>query len=90
MTARECALRALLRMEKDGAYAPIVAQSEAKGLDDLRDVRLALSLVYGVCERRLTLDYIGGKLAARRMAELSPHARALLRLALYQLFYMHL
>ena len=88
MTARECALRALLRMERDGAYASIVAQSEARALSDARDVRLALSLVYGVCERRITLDYIGGKLAKRQMKELSPHARALLRLALYQLFYM--
>ncbi len=88
MTARACALRALLRMERDGAYAPIVAQSEARVLQDARDVRLALSLVYGVCERRITLDHIGGKLAERQIKTLSPHTRALLRLALYQLFYM--
>ena len=69
-SARACALAALLRMERDGAYANIVAPELARALPDQRDCRLAVSLVYGVTERRVTLDYIAGALTARSAKEL--------------------
>lgn len=87
-TARAVALTALLRAEEDGAYITLVAPLGAEQLEDIRDRRLAVALAYGVTERRITLDYVAGRLLARSIRELEAHTRALLRLALYQLMYM--
>ena len=87
-TPREAALTALLRRENEGAYITIAAPKEAECLSDVRDRRLAVALAYGVTERQITLDYRAGALLARRIGELEPYTRVLLRLALYQLTYM--
>ncbi len=88
VTAREAALRALLRVERDGAYITLAAPAEALACADERDRRLAVALAYGTTERLVTVDYAAGRLLAKSIRDLAPHTRALLRLALYQLMYM--
>jgi len=52
------------------------------------DASLCAALVYGVIERRRTLDYQLESLLQKPLSQLPAEARAALRLGLYQLFYM--
>ena len=52
------------------------------------DRGLLTTLVYGVIERQITLDAIIDSLTDRKSEEISPDARTLLRLGIYQLAYL--
>lgn len=52
------------------------------------DRALLTTLVYGVIERQITLDYYSSVLARRSAEELSSEVRTLLRLGLYQLAFL--
>ena len=88
-TARETAFRLLKRMEKDAAYSNLLLENAA-GLDTLsaRDRALATALVYGVIERRLTLDYSLSLYLAKPLSKLAPDVLYVLRLGAYQLLFM--
>lgn len=86
--ATSVALAALLRCENHGAFVTLASQSEAKALTDERDARLAIAIAHGVTEQKVRLDYVLGILLARSSADLTPHTRILLRIALYQLMFM--
>lgn len=88
-TAREAALRALLEIDEQGAYAA-VARDRALGSADLseRDRALATELIYGVTKYRKTLDYIIDTFASRPVAKIDPQVRSILRLGAYQVFWL--
>ena len=71
-------------------YANLLADSERLSQMEPRERALLTALLYGVIERRLTLDYAIGVLASRAADSLTPHTRVALRLGLYQLFYMNI
>ncbi len=86
---RRAAVIALLRIHEQGGYSNIV-------LDELLD-SLPLSpaaramtarLVYGVTERRLTLDYFINKVSSTPVKLLHATVREILRVGVYQLQYM--
>ena len=83
---RRIALRLIEAWERDDTYLNLSLNSPATaGLS--RDERGFLTaLLYGTVERKLTLDYLIGRVAARR--DLSPRSRNILRLGFYQLFFM--
>ncbi|MBR7184168.1 MAG: 16S rRNA (cytosine(967)-C(5))-methyltransferase RsmB [Clostridia bacterium] len=85
-SARALALDLLCEAEARGQY-PNIALDHALRRNPLSpaDRALATTLVYGVTERRMTLDAIIDRLAAR---EIEPRVRAILRLGLYQLRYL--
>ena len=85
---RFLALGTLLRAEKMGKYINLAADSDIKSTD-MSDVDRALytSLVYGVTERRITLDYIINSMASHGGSHIEPRVRSILRLGLYQLIY---
>ncbi|MDD4773408.1 MAG: transcription antitermination factor NusB, partial [Eubacteriales bacterium] len=62
MNVREAALNSLIRCEKDGRYSNLELDSAIKKYN-LTGVDRAFftALVYGVIERRITLDYITAK-----------------------------
>ncbi|MFZ5924803.1 MAG: transcription antitermination factor NusB, partial [Bacillota bacterium] len=88
-TAREAALRALIEIDEQGAYAAIARDRAlaSAGLSE-RDRALATELIYGVAKYRKTLDYIIGTFASRPVAQMDPSARNTLRLGAYQVFYL--
>lgn len=87
--ARDVALAALIAIEKEGAYSGHVLQGETRRHSlSARDEGLVWRLVYGVVTYRLSLDYILNQFCRRKVSQLSPALRNILRLACYQLVYL--
>lgn len=88
-TAREAAYRSLMLCERDGKYSSLEIDSSIRkfGLEGA-DRGLYTALVYGVIERRITLDYIIGKLSSKPTDKLDSEVATLLRLGLYQLIWL--
>ena len=76
----------LLAEEKDGFANLLLSDSAIRRAGE--EAPLLTALFYGTVERRLTLDYAIGVLGARDTDSLTPHTRNLLRLGLYQIYFM--
>jgi 16S rRNA (cytosine967-C5)-methyltransferase len=82
-SARHVALRALHRIDEEGAYANLVLRAELDRSDlDSRDRAFATDLVYGVTRLRRRLDHVVDRFLLRPV---DPPVRAALRLGAYQL-----
>ncbi len=89
MTARRLAFDLLQRIETNDQFLNIALDHALShsGLDGA-DRALAATLVYGVTERRITLDFQIDRLASRPSSELDLPVKTALRLGLYQLFFL--
>ncbi len=86
-SARALALRVLLKCENEGGYSNLALDTELKKSSlDRADRALATELVFGVIERRITLDYYISKLA--RSNDIEPRVLTLIRLGIYQLAFL--
>ncbi|HWP50424.1 MAG TPA: 16S rRNA (cytosine(967)-C(5))-methyltransferase RsmB [Clostridia bacterium] len=84
-TARQVAVKALLRVDR-GGYSQLTLDAALKQARlSVRDAAFASALFYGTIERRLTLDHCIAKYARHL---LSDTVTAILRLAFYQIIYM--
>lgn len=86
--AREAALASLIKM-KSGKYSNLevnatLVKTELEGADR----GLYTALVYGVCERVITLDRIIAKYSKISVGEIDEKTLAVLRMGLYQLAFM--
>lgn len=87
MSVRQTALSLLVALEERGGFANLLlSDSVLARVGD--EAPLLTALFYGTVERRLTLDYAIGVLAKRDTESLSVHTRNLLRLGLYQIYFM--
>lgn len=89
MDGRSAAIAALLRIQEQGGYSNIVLEELLSGekVTD-PDRALASRLLYGVTERRLTLDYLLNKTSSTPVKKMQPAVREILRVGVYQLVYM--
>src|SRR3954453_4098044 len=88
MNARQLAFNVVRRVS-DGAYADRAFRAEAARAQlDRLDRAFAQQLAYGTIQRRLTLDYVIGRLSARPLAQLDPPLLDALRIGIYQLLFM--
>ncbi|HHY33520.1 MAG TPA: 16S rRNA (cytosine(967)-C(5))-methyltransferase RsmB [Firmicutes bacterium] len=87
--ARGAALRALIEIDENAAYAT-AARDRALGLVKLseRDRALATELVYGVTKMRKALDHMIAAFAARPPERMDAVVRNALRLGAYQILYL--
>ena len=87
--ARSLACSVLTRISSDGAYSTLSLREALAGADlpDPRDVSLATALVYGVTERRETLDYNLSLYLKQPLRKLPPQVLSVLRLGAYQLLF---
>ncbi|HJV34412.1 16S rRNA (cytosine(967)-C(5))-methyltransferase RsmB [Geomonas sp.] len=86
---RRAAFDILLRIEKERSFADILIDHElSKGMITGADRGLLTELVYGVLRRQATLDHIMGQFSKQRVEKLELFVRLLLRLGLYQMFYL--
>ncbi len=86
-TVRQSALSAIMKIEREGGYSNIVVDNILKELE-ARDRAFATALIYGVVERRITLDHIIKSYSKSPPHKLNPTVAAIIRLSLYQLLYM--
>ncbi len=89
MNIRKVALRVIDRIEAAKRYSNIaldaaIEQSGVKGTDK----GLLTALVYGVIEKKLTLDYQIDKMSSLPPSKIEAGVRNSLRLGLYQLIYL--
>ena len=86
---RALAHSSLMAIMKQGRYSNIEIDAALKNADGLSsaDRGLYTRLVYGVIERRITLDYIIAQYSSRKLKDIDPPALTALRLGFYQLIY---
>ncbi len=89
MNLRKLALDLLDKNEKSGQYSNIAVDNaiSREGLDG-KDSRLLSVLVYGVIERRITLDFIIDGLSSLPPSKIERTTRNILRMGLYQLIFL--
>lgn len=86
MNIRKLAFNMLCRAEEENTYVNLMLSgAHAISADEKR---FLTALLYGVTERRITLDYYIAILAKRPKDEIDAYTKNILRLGLYQLLYM--
>lgn len=89
MTARSAAVKALLAVQEQGGYSNIVLDELLSSSElSAADRALASRLLYGVIERRLTLDYLLNQTASTPVKLMDSAVREILRVGAYQLVYL--
>ncbi len=87
MSARKCALDALIACRKQQAWSNgILKEYVAREKLDRRDASLAVRLCYGVLQNRLLLDFYLKQLLTGKLKDLHPAIRDILHLGLYQIY----
>ena len=89
MNAREAVYRSLIRIEKEGRYSALELDSviDSESIGD-KDRALYTSLLYGVTERKITLDYIISQHCDRPVKRLDLSTLIILRIGVYQICYL--
>ncbi|MBQ1867524.1 16S rRNA (cytosine(967)-C(5))-methyltransferase RsmB [Selenomonas sp.] len=87
--ARDTAVRILHEVHEKGAYANVALAREFRRTDlsDM-DRRFVTELVYGAVKAGATLDWILRRYVTRPLKKIEPMVRDILRLGLYQIFYL--
>lgn len=86
---RQKAFEILLKIHVSNAYSNLALDSYLhKDNLENRDKALVSALVYGVCERQITLDYNLSKYLRQPIKKLKPEVLIALRLGTYQLLFM--
>ena len=89
VTAREAAFRSLLRCEQSGSYTNLEIDSKIKkyGLEG-PERAFYTALVYGVTERRITLDFRLRACVSGRLEDVDLPVLVILRIGAYQILYL--
>ncbi len=89
ISAREAAFSSLILCERDRKYSNLEIDAAIKKFAlEGAEKGLYTTLVYGIIERKITLDYIISKLSSKPISELDANVITLLRLGLYQLIWL--
>ena len=87
--ARKTAVKVLAKIEKEGTYSNLgVAEALKNSELTPQDKSLATAIIYGVLDRKITLDYILSKFLKTPINKTEPFTLTVLRSALYQIKYM--
>lgn len=86
---RRVAFDVLLKIEIDKSYSSLAIRS-ALGENRLKgiDASFASAIIYGVLERKITLDYIIRQYSSVRLKKIETKTLVLLRIGVYQLLFM--
>ncbi len=87
--ARKVAVLALQKIFEEGAYSNIAVNSFLKENDlSKEDKAFATALIYGVLDRKITLDYVISSFVKTPIKKISPFTINVLRTALFQIMFM--
>lgn len=89
MNVREAALKTLYDIEFNGTYSNAAVKNALAYYKDMsaQDKPLFTELVYGVTDKRLTLDYYIKSMSKIKMKKISQYILIILRMGIYQLLY---
>lgn len=87
MNDRSIAYKILLKIEKDKAYSNLTLDS-ILGKEKAGYEPFVRALVYGVIERKITLDYILSEFLSQPIHKLKPQVLTVLRMGVYQIKFM--
>jgi len=86
---RKLAVKALIKITADSAYSNLTLNSIFKESEVTpADKALATALVYGVLDRKITIDYVLSKFLKTPLKKVAPFTKEALRTALYQIMFM--
>ena len=87
--ARKTAVKVLVKIQKEGTYSNLAVAEALKNSElNPQDKSLATAIIYGVLDRKITLDYILSKFLKTPINKTEPFTLMVLRSALYQIKYM--
>ena len=87
--ARETALKILYDIEKNKSYSNIAVKNMLKNINlSDTDRHFVTSLVYGVIDKRLTLDYVISSYSKLKLKKISLYILLILRMGIYQIMFM--
>ena len=86
MNVRKLAFNMLCRAEEENTYVNLMLSGAHAITAD--EKRFLTALLYGVTEKRITLDYYMAILAKRPKDEIDAYTKNILRIGLYQLLFM--
>lgn len=79
----------LTKIEKDAAYSNITLSSSFKDIEiTAEEKRFVSALVYGVLDRKITIDYVLSKFMKTPLKKTAPFTLSVLRSAVYQIMFM--
>ncbi len=88
-SARQIAYEILLKIEVDEAYSNLAIDSAVKMYNpDSTDCAFISRLVYGVTERKITLDYVISQYLSKPLKKTKSDVLTILRLGAYQILFM--
>ncbi|MCQ2483806.1 MAG: 16S rRNA (cytosine(967)-C(5))-methyltransferase RsmB [Clostridia bacterium] len=88
-TARQTAFELLNKIQRDNSYSNLALDAVLeKTQADINDKRLISALVYGVVERKITVDYELSLYLSQPLKKLKPQVLTILRMGAYQLLFM--
>lgn len=87
MNDRFLAYKILLKIERDKAYSNIAVDAVLKN-NDVVSAPFVCQIVYGVIERKITLDYILSQFLTQPLKKLNPQVLTILRMGVYQIKFM--
>ncbi len=86
---RKIAANTLVKIEKDNAYSNLTLSSVLAEYDlKAEDKAFVSALVYGVLDRKITLDYVLQNFMKTPLKKTAPFTLSVLRTALYQIMFM--
>ena len=86
---RKLAANVLTKIEKDAAYSNITIAEAFKGIEiTYEEKKFTSALVYGVLDRKITLDYVLSRFMKTPIKKTAPFTLSVLRSALYQIMFM--
>jgi 16S rRNA (cytosine967-C5)-methyltransferase len=89
MNVREVVFASLLKCEKNKSYPNIEIDSAIEKYKMMgADRSFYTALVYGVIEKKITLDYIISKFSSRDISKIDAEILVILRMGVYQILYM--
>lgn len=87
--SRKTAFKVLMKIEEDGAYSNIALNNAVKDSElSPLDASFTSALVYGVLERKITLDYIIKQYSKIPLRKIELKTKTILRLGLLQMAFM--
>lgn len=87
MDDRFLAYKILNKIERDKAYSNIAVDT-VLNQNDVSSAPFVCALVYGVIERKITLDYFLSKFLTQPIKKLNPQVLTILRMGAYQIKFM--